>query len=284
MEANVFPARVPDEMLNTVSQSEVATKSKKVLDFVTKGQLLEMFCPVVFKYSTAEAIEAGMIAKFKTFIIQHRLDTTNRSIKTWKSYDRLGTEHDYYSKRNQQRLDWRKSKGSKMRMAREMVDLLYTLPSKTKVVKAILKRLEGEKTLIFGTRKDSLYEITPNVAEPDNYDELIEKFNSGEIKVIASCKLLKQGITLDGVQNIIFHSYTSKWHNMEQMRARVRWLDGEQAKLFFILTLGTFEEKWFGKLKVQKDSRGRVLKVHDLNVEGEIPSSKLISWYKTQTC
>lgn len=282
MEANVFPTRLDEGMLNQVAQSDTATKARKVTDYVTKGQLLEMFCPVVFKYTTSQAIEDGVISKFKTFIINHRLDNTNKSIQTWKSYQALGTEQDYYVKRDNIRTDFRRSKHQKMRFAREMCSLLYRLPSKTNVAKAILKRLEGQKTLIFGVHKEALYKITDNVVESHNYQELIDKFNSGEINVIASAKMLKQGITLDGVQNIIFHSYDSKWHNMEQKRARVRWLDGDFAKLFFIVTQGTFEEKWFNRLKNQKDSTGNIIQVHDLNVASTINSSTLVNWYKNQ--
>lgn len=282
LEANVFPTRLEEGMVNRIAQSDIATSKKQVTDFVTKGQLFDMFLPFIYTYTTAQAIEDGVISRFKTFIINHTLDNTNKAIQTWKSYATLGTEQDYYVKRDNVRTDFRRPKYQKMRFAREMCSLLYRLPSKTNVVKAILKRLEGQKTLIFGVHKEALYKITDNVVESHNYQELIDKFNSGEINVIASAKMLKQGITLDGVQNIIFHSYDSKWHNMEQKRARVRWLDGNYAKLFFVVTQGTFEEKWFSKLKNQKDSTGNIVQVHDLNVASTINSSTLVNWYKNQ--
>lgn len=279
MESNVFPSRIPEGMLNEVSQSEVATKARSVTDFVTKGQVLEMFCPVVFVYTTAQAIEDGVISRFKTYEILHELDNTNKSIQTWKSYPTLGTEYDYYSKRDAIRRDFRQSSFRKMAVAREMSRFLYKLPSKVNVAKAILARLGNQKTLVFGIEKEALYKITPNVVEPDNFNELIDKFNKGDIKVIASAKMLKQGITLNGVQNIIFHSYDSKWHNMEQKRARIRWLDGEFSKLFFIVTQGTYEEKWYSNLRKQKDAEGKIIKIHDLNVTSVVKSSNLLKWY-----
>lgn len=282
MESNVFPSKIPEGQLNEISQSETAVKNKQITDFVTKGQLFEMFIPVIFTYTTAQAIEDGVISRFKTFEIQHKLNNVNKNVQTWKSYPTLGTEHDYYSKRNAIRTDFRVRTFRKMTVAREMASFMYRLPSKTNVVKAILKRLGNEKTLIFGVHKKPLYKITENVVEPSNYSTLIDDFNSGKINVIASAKMLKQGITLEGVQNIIFHSYDSKWHNMEQKRARIRWLDGDFAKLFFIVTTGTFEEKWYSKLRNQRDSTGQIIQTHDLNVVSKVNSETLLNWYRKQ--
>lgn len=282
MEANVFPSRIPDGLLNEVCQSDTATASRQVTDFITKGQLLDIFLPVIYTYTTAQAIEDGVISRFKTFEIQHSLDDENKVVQTWKSYPTLDTEFAYYAKRDSIRRDFRQSSFIKLAVAREMARFLYRIPSKTNVCKALLKRLGAQKTLIFGVEKDSLYKITPNVVESDNFSKLIDDFNSGKINVIASAKMLKQGITLEGVQNIIFHSYDSKWHNMEQKRARIRWLDGDFAKLFFIVTSGTFEEKWYANLRKQKDSEGKIIKVHDLNVTSIVKSSTLVEWYKNQ--
>lgn len=282
LESNVYKDRIPEGMLNEISQSETATREKRITDFVTKGQLFDMFLPFIYTYTTAQAIEDGVISRFKTYEITHKLDNLNKNIQTWKSYPHLGTEHDYYAKRNSIRTDFRQSKFRKMTVAREMAAFMWKLPSKTNVTKAILKRLGDEKTLIFGVHKDPLRLITENVVESHNYNELIDGFNSGKINVIASAKMLKQGITLEGVQNIIFHSYDSKWHNMEQKRARIRWIEGGYAKLFFIVTQGTFEEKWYMKLRQQKDSTGQIVQVHDLNVVSKVKSETLVNWYKNQ--
>jgi len=282
LEQNVFPSQVDSELLNNISQSDESTRKKEITEFVTKGQLLEMYLPVIFKYPTSQAIEDGIIAEYRSIVIDHHLDNSNKNIKIWKSYATLGTEFDYYDKRKTKLYDWRQKAYTKKRMGREMSAFLYELPSKTNVVKAILHRLGDEKTLVFGERLDALQKITPNVARSGNYAELIDAFNKGDINVIASSKMLKQGITLTGVQNIIFHSYNSKWHNMEQRRARVRWLDGDQAKLFFVVTKGTLEEKWFGSLKKEKNSKGRTIQEHDLNIRSYVDSRLLVNWYKKQ--
>lgn len=282
MEANVFLNKVDEEFRGKLYQSDEDVANLKITDYVTKGQLLEMFCPVVFKYTTSEAIEDGVISQFKSFVIEHTLDNSARNIKIWKSYDTRGTEQAYYNARARKMYSPQVKPFMKKNFGRQMANFLYDLPSKTDVVKAVLLRLKGQKTLVFGERLDALRQITPNVVDSSNFNTLIDQFNDGTITTIASSKMLKQGITLDGVQNIIFHSYNSKWHNMEQKRARIRWLDGQQAKLFFVVTKDTLETKWFEKLKKQRDEKGKIVKVHDLNIQSYVDSRLLVDWYKKQ--
>jgi superfamily II DNA or RNA helicase len=278
LEANVFTSKVEEE-LKGLSQSQDYVDQGIIGDYITKGQMLEMFCPVVFKYTTKQAIEYGVIADFKSYEIHHHLTTYPKKIKIWKSYDTLGSEYDFYMKR-QNLMYGNKPAYLKKAMGRQMAKFLYNLPSKTTVVKAILERLGDQKTLIFGKELDTLATITPNVVRKDNWSELIDQFNTGEINVLASSRKLKQGITLKGVQNIIFHSYDSKWHNMEQMRARVRWLDGDVAKLFFIVTQGTLETKWYIKMTEERDSKNKLIERHDFNVKEVTDSRVLVNWYK----
>lgn len=195
-------------------------------------------------------------------------------------------------------------------MHNSLPNLLYSAPSKDIVVQAILKRLEGQKTLVFGQRINTLQRILgkDKVITSKNEGKLTDQFNKGEILVIGSSKLLQQGSNLNGVQNIIFHSYDSHYYLWQQRRARVRWLEGDQAKLFFIVTTDTFEDDrkkyrsvkrvkdgkevievkeviqkgWYSKMKEERDEKGKLVNIHDFNVVATINSSTLVNWYKNQ--
>lgn len=314
MELNVFPSRIPADTSGRISQSQIATDTKQVTDFITKGQMLEAFAPVFMKYTTAEAIKDGVIADFRTYIIKHKLDNTIRNQLIWKSKNKWGTEQQFWD----QKYDFAAGPNSWTRanhvtriiLHNHLPNLLYTAPSKDDVVKAILLRLQGQKTIVFGQRIETLQRILGEeaVITPDNESGLTDRFNSGEIKVVGSVKLLQQGSNLKGVQNIIFHSYDSHYYLWQQRRARVRWLDGGQAKLFFIVTENTFEDDrkkyktasvirdgkqllesreivqkgWFSKMKQERDAKGKLIKTHDFNVVAEINSSTLLNWYRKQ--
>lgn len=279
MDVSVFPNRLPEEFKDRVFQPQSATNAKQVTDQCTKGQMLEMFCPVLLVYPTSQAIQDGVIAPYKTFILDHELSNRLKYKNIYKN-SAVVNEYDYYMAKKKASEDDMQKRVVRMYAARGMAEALYALPSKVNVAKALLKRLEGQKTILFGERLDILSKITDNVATSTTTAELVKKFNNGDINIIASSKMLKQGITLEGVENVIFVSYGSKWHNFEQKRARVRFLKGAQAKLFFFVTKDTYEERWIKQIVIEKDGKGKTIKVHDLNIEAHVKTQKLVQWYE----
>lgn len=279
---NVFRDKVEnlsDGTSRGVYQDDYYTKSGEITDFITKGQMAEILCPIIYKYPLERAIEDGVLSSFESYIIDHEFDDNRPDFKIWKSYDQMGTERDYYMKREQRRVNFRTAKYQKRNFAMEMTRFLYNLPSKVEVVKAMLKLMGPEKkTIIFGVEKKILREITDNVCDDNNTEELVEKFNRGEINVIASSKKLKQGITLEGVENCILVSYYSKSHHLIQMLGRVvRFVPGKVGRLFIIRTRDSFESKrWFQGMQEIKDHKGKKEKAIDLNIKRYIDGRNII--------
>jgi superfamily II DNA or RNA helicase len=171
----------------------------------------------------------------------------------------------------------------KRNFALQMTRFLYNLPSKVELVKAMLKMMEDKKVILFGVEKAILRQITDNVCDNDNTEELVAKFNAGEINVIASSKKLKQGITLDGVDTVILVSYYSKSHHLLQMLGRVvRFVEGKTGRLFILRTKDTFEEnRWFDAMQKVLDVKGKVEKTIDLNIVQYIDGRNVIIKAKT---
>lgn len=255
--------------------------SKKELEegdesFINKGQLLEKLCPIVFVYTLEQGITEGLLSPFKTFIVEHTLDAEDKSMLVWKSKKEYGSESDYYNKRAKLKQNYNLPFFMKQRLGKEMTLLLYELPSKTKLVKNLLESIGG-KTIIFGTRLEQLRLITDNVVEGKNFKELVAKFNSGEINTIASSKKLKQGITLEGIENCIIVSYFSTFSDIIQQLGRiVRFVEGKVAKLYIIVTLNTFEEKWFKEMQNMYDEKGKLEGIVDLKIADYISSKSLL--------
>lgn len=126
--------------------------------------------------------------------------------------------------------------------------LLYELPSKIESCKDLLKILAG-RTLIFGNSINSLNEITKNCIsshnKPDKNDEILNKFQSGKLDVIASFKMLEQGANLKGLNNIILHSYYGREKAFIQRLGRGRLDVNKPINLIVFLTKETQEEIWF---------------------------------------
>jgi len=266
-----------EDLIDSVYQSEKDTKEGNITEDISKGQLLNIVCPIVFEKTMAEAVEEGLTSPFKTFIIDHVLDNKNRNIQLWKKSKRLVTEHEYYT--NKRTFAIQPSTNSFVRkniLARDLPRFLWTLPSKIPLAKKIVKSLPG-KTILFARQKNILYQITDNVAEKDNKEELIDKFNKGEINTIASSQLLKQGITLHGLNNIVLVSYSSSWVDVIQSLGRSRYEENKKTRLIIIHTQNTYETNWLDKMQIRRDEKGRLKGLIDLNICERWSSQKFLN-------
>jgi len=252
----------------------------------TKGHLLDQIAPVSFEYPLTQGIIDGVISPFETTIVNHVLDTTSKVVTDKKKgVEYKTTEQSYYSKRhsvmmtriprNDGRYWW------KQNQIRQMCALLWNTPSKALPAKILIDKLEG-KTIIFAPQLKILRSITDNVVSGENTDkqnqELIDKFNSGEIKVIASAQKLKQGITLEGVTNCIILSYYKKsWHVIQQIGRIVRFVEDKLGQVYIFRTLGTLEVKWFDNMNKIRDSRGKIKEEINLNIKDQIYTTNLLA-------
>jgi len=166
--ANVYADKIDDELRNQLRQSDAATKSGKITDFVNKGQLLEILCPVVYTYTREQGLEEGLASPMKTTVINHTLDNSNSVIKLWKSYDTLVNERVYWDKKWAMSRNWKMNKFVRANVAKSVLPkFLWNLPSKRHVLEGLLDTLEGQ-TILFGWQLPLLCMVTDNVVMDKN--------------------------------------------------------------------------------------------------------------------
>ena len=269
----------------------------------TKGELLGRIAPVCVNYPLDQAISDGILSPFETVVIDHLMDSKTKNLveggakKTWMS-----TEQQYYDYRMKCMRNPGLNRFYKANKIREASKLLWNLPSKRDPALGLMKQLEG-KTIIFSNELNMLQMLLPdnqivaggkgplvskintkgkkvNSRQTKSVAEnnaIIDSFNKGDIQFIGSAKKLKQGITLEGVENCIIMSYYKEFYHVLQSLGRVvRFVPGKVATLYIFRTLNSFEEKWFSQINLQKDSKGKVIKEYDLNIKEVIYSKNLI--------
>ncbi len=191
-----------------------------------KLDMLNLFCPVIFKYTLTESWKNETSRKLKFYIINHQLDSTTKNIEAGRKGERfLTTEYsmyDWLDKNFRKSLFLPKSDKKEFMVrsaATSRARFLYTLPSKIKLCQELLSKLDT-RTILFGNSVESLVQITPNCITshntPEENNEILSKFQSGKIDVIASFKMLEQGANLSGLDNIVMHSYYGKTKSMIQ--------------------------------------------------------------------
>jgi superfamily II DNA or RNA helicase len=280
---SVFRQDLEDLQVNNVRQSDKATRQKEVTTYINKGQLLEVICPSVYNYSLERGIEEGLLSPFETVIVEHNLNDTVPYLKKWAKGDLTCTELEWYNIRDGLRKDLQKPYSMRRNLSMFIMPrFLYNLRSKKKAVKDLLSVIKGP-TIIFGIEKSFLKNFTDNVVDGKNASALIEAFNKGEIDVVASAKKLKQGITLNKVQNCILVSYYSTPHDLEQKIGRiVRYAEGKTATLYIIVTKNTLEETWFRKMQIEKDYKGEEKKRLWLNIVRKVQTANILKILNTR--
>lgn len=231
---------------------------------MSKISFLSEFAPICYSYGLQNGQSDGTTRQLKIHVIEHALDSNTRNISAGTlSKPFMTTEvksYEYWDKKFKQSMymDPDRREYLMRHSVRKRAELLYTLPSKVKMVKELLGSING-KTLIFGNHLDTLSEITPNVIRSPKPGEskaerelmntnIRNQFDNDEINVIASFKMLKQGANLKGVDNLVIMSYFGKERDMIQRCGRLR-LNGETiGNVYIPVTVGTQEVKWFEEM------------------------------------
>tara|TARA_R110000772_G_scaffold62241_5_gene140020 strand:- start:62 stop:1210 length:1149 start_codon:yes stop_codon:yes gene_type:complete len=220
----------------------------------TKGDMLDKYMPICYLYTLDKARTNDINREVDIHIIYNELDHKNECITTRKNGKTLLTELQAYKHWNKRLAQSMFADPSKREIIAYMAingrsKLLYNLPSKTRIVKKLLPHLDN--ILIFGNSIDSLLTVTDNVISSRNSEKknnfIRHQFETGKENIIASFKMLEQGATIKGMQNMIMMSYYSKSLGAIQKMGRHRKIGDSKGNAFILVTKDTQEEKWLSK-------------------------------------
>lgn len=194
---------------------------------ITKLNILNKFCPIVYVYSLQESITNKTTRNIKFFVLKHNLNSVGKTIhvKT-KEHDFYTTEQASYARLNQDlkvamfaKYKDAKAKTARMvQVASRRARFLHSLESKRLQCISLINSLPG-RTLVFGQDSQTLLSICPNaiVSENANYVQDLADFKAGKTSVTCSNKILKQGENIPGLDNLILLAYNSKIKDWTQM-------------------------------------------------------------------
>ena len=225
----------------------------------TKIDMLNSIAPIVFRYTLQDGINNNTSRKLNVIVIKHHLDAVNKSIavnykdkKTGQPRTFYQTEKEMYDYYNQKFYQTLYNKNRNEFLFRFFLNkrnsILYTAPSKMEVVKELLKYLN--RTIIFGNDIASISSLVPTVSSKNKAlvnNKIIYDFNTHKIDVIGSFKMLKQGINLKDLDNVIMHSYYGVQKDFIQRVGRLRQAS-KDGFVFIILTMNSQEIVWFNRM------------------------------------
>ena len=114
------------------------------------------------------------------------------------------------------------------------------------------------------------------------WDELRDKFNNGDIRVIGSAKSIGRGISLEELDRTVLFSYSKQYDNLMQGAVgRLVRHSSNNGKIIIPITRETLEPKWFANMTKQMSrDKTNVLSEFDLNVTRQFESTTLLTKLK----
>lgn len=224
---------------------------------ITKLDMLDSFCPIIFKHGLNDGLETKTSRELIFYVIRHRFNKT-KDIETGSKTVKFNTSEEamyqYLDKQFKRSLFLPKSNKSRDFMIRNAAArrarFLYTLPSKVEQCKLLLSKI-FQRTIVFANDITTLELIVPVVISSNNSKEqnkdYLEKFNNKEFNVIGSFKMLQQGANLKDLDIVVLHSYYGKSKQLLQSVGRLR-LNGKVGHVFTFVTETSQEQNWFNTM------------------------------------
>ena len=212
-----------------------------------KWNMSTIFCPVVFKYTTEEAVNDKVLNDYIIEVYKLNLSpikNLKQTTKTGKSWMTSELEsYNYWTKR----LDNSQNANEKMRLSVLRMKAMMDFPGKEQLVKKLLNDTKN-KIIVFANTQKQADRILPHSyhsKNPDSKDNL-DKLKKGKITKLSCVLQLGEGITIPGLKEaIIMHSYSGSSPKTRQRGGRCLGLDPNDTCTIKILCYkNTKDENW----------------------------------------
>jgi len=223
-------------------------------DEVERVHLLLNLVPSVYKITTDEAVELGLIADFEVHVLKFSLDSVNLNITAGsKSASYKTTEKSQYMYLTKQlsKAMYGKNENLKFMAMSKRTQFIYNLPSKFRLAQEVMKRLnvEGKRTLVMaGGIEQANMLCGQDVYHSESNQDALDRFQNKSINLLGAVKALDEGKNLVDLDQLIILQVTSGERRLIQKIGRcVRYREDHKALIVILVALDTADEKWYEK-------------------------------------
>lgn len=216
----------------------------------TKGDLLDMIAPVVYKYTMAQGQEEGTSRELELYVIYTHLDgllpTVQAGTKAKPFKQTESAAYTYWNNKLKLSMIRKKTDFRSIAMRKKIIH--NSLEKKILLLK-VKNFIESKrlKSIVFAKFVDALEGICEVISYKNKKDtqETLDKLAKEEIFTIGNCKMLQQGMSIDGLDVCMLHSYDSKPKGFIQSVGRLRKVGDRSGVVIVFVTKDTKEEAWF---------------------------------------
>lgn len=219
-----------------------------------KRDLIDQYCPSIYKVSLEEAIALELVADFEIKVLKFPLD--NVKTHRWKEgkKEAIRTEAGQYkhlSKQLAKTMYNKKYAAAKFKFIQKRVEFIRNLPSKQVLSEKVMKHLlePGKRTLIFcGSIEQSNKLCGTQVYNSKTDDKALTAFQNKEIDYLGAVDALNEGKNIIDLDQLLIIQGTSVALSLIQRLGRMlRIRAGHKGLCVVLIAKDTADEKWWDK-------------------------------------
>jgi len=210
-----------------------------------KGRMVNVFCPIKFKYITDDAVEDDILNDYR--IIVHKMSLSSSNTLPVKLKDK-----EFYTSEAKNYIYWTSrvydANSPKQRQITSVMRMRALMDFKTKetYAKHLLHDID-EKCIVFANTQDQADRICLHSvhSKNPNAEENLEDFKQGNIDKLSCVLQLNEGINIPELRaGIIMHAYGNERKSSQRIGRLLRLNPTETAMVHILCYKNTIDETW----------------------------------------
>lgn len=210
-----------------------------------KGEMVDNYCPINYKYITDDAIDDGILNDYQVIIHMLDLDTRKNFMQKTKKGQFPTSELASYNYWSERVLN--ANGGKEVQIARIMrMKALMSYPSKERYAKELFDHIT-DKVILFANTQEQADKLCDHSYHSGNSDSEVnlEKFKSGEIDKLSCVLQLSEGVNIPNLkQGIIMHAYGNERKSAQRLGRLLRLNPDEKATVHILCYDNTVDVAW----------------------------------------
>lgn len=203
---------------------------------------------VIEEYLTDDGIGDEIIADYKINIVRYKMDDDKKYLKKTKKKQWMTTDKKqlgYITRRINGLLY---SGGDVKFLALTRMRFINNNKSLQRETLKLIKKLENQRLILFGGTQEFIDSLEIPTYHSKSKQNNLELFQKGTINKLGLCKLANQGVTFDGLTDVVITNIDSNSENLLQKLGRSLVKEGDKiSNIWIIVSDEEFQLKWLSK-------------------------------------
>lgn len=211
-----------------------------------KGEMVNMFCPIVYTYITDEAVDDGILNNYK--IIIHTMELSKKkdvlistkSGKSWMTSEK--EQYDYWDRKIADGGSFQDMQHARIMRMRVLMDF----KTKERYAKNLIDNIHN-KCLIFANTQEQADRLCHHSYHSTNplSDENLTAFKDGLIQRLSCVQQLNEGVNIPNLRSgVIMHAYSNERKTNQRIGRFLRLNPTDTATVHIMMYAGTVDEHW----------------------------------------